>query len=152
MGRGQESKGEWLGHCQVSWPQESGTDQLETIGLSSSSATNVARNIWLPPRWGFAETLHSLMPDAYVLLGQPPLLWGGPRILQTAKVQGVRRREGHRDEETLSAHMQGKLSVLHPVIGRVSLCLKQKRCCRQVCLEQTPETWKRRKVTLMCCH
>lgn len=55
------------------------------------------------------------MPAAYILLGQLPPLGEVPEYhqLQT-KVQGVRKKKVHRDEETLLAHIQEKLSVLCP--------------------------------------
>lgn len=86
----------------MSWPQENRTDQLGTTGLSSSSAR-------------VNETLHSPMAAVCIRLGQPPPLGEVPEYhkLQT-KVQGVRRRGVHRDEETLLAHIQEKLSILCP--------------------------------------
>lgn len=54
------------------------------------------------------------MPAVCICLGQPPPLGEVPEYhkLQT-KIQGVRRGV-HRDEETLLAHIQEKLSILCP--------------------------------------
>lgn len=96
----------------MGWPQERGTDQLGTTGLSSFLATNVARNIWLPTNWGVTKTPHSPIPAAYTHLGQLLLPW--ERSQNITNCEGTRSEEerGHRDEETLLAHMREKLSVL----------------------------------------